>query len=545
MASDFGLEDPVLDFNPRRSKEHGTRDSWEYVLWPAWAYRVVAPSPRRRKLNTFQRAIMGLCRAGLNNNERVAEKLAVHQDLAAFILIELTELGYLDSYGIPTERGLAVIAGDEDDDHDLVCGFVFQDPWTGELWPRFVEQLNYCELEYRDNGFPQLVRGSKGKRRLQSAFMVIPDRIPDPSRPTPKQVMLAVAGQRRAIRQVNQLAEPEDEHDVEVDLSPVRLGRVSFIEDQAAPVFLTTYFYLTGKTGNVADSKDWYACDPFGMGTSNRLRRSAETVMQGKRPLLDVVDRLVAGGVHGGIEEHRAYFELLRMKASRAVDRRLSLNIRVSSAYEELVEMELQRQHAISLGRSCGDTQLKAGLRGCLKSLEALFAGMAQDYPLGDIWRRVYVERTNKKTGRCDWVPFDERKLIRAEFLKAAEQVGFSSSVPESFLNVKPGQVRNVADRGDHWRLRPLVAATLLKAQEDAEHPLRSAAARDPNLLADIDKVAEAGGAAGHAGRSKGSFDDLDDIIESTYKIADVLTGHSPAAKSGAASADGADHGEA
>ena len=542
MASGFGLEDPVLDFGPRRPKEHAKRVAWEYVLWPVWAYRVVAPLPRRRQLNLFQRALMGMCRGGMSSADEIAERLAVHRDLAAFILLELTELGYLDSYGIPTKRGLSVVAEDAEDDQELVSGFIFQDPWSGELWPRFVEELNYCELEFADSGFPQLVWGSKGKRRLQRAFMVLPADIPDSSRPTPGAVIRAISGQHRALKQVGDLSDIEDEHDVDVDLSPVSLTRVSFVEEQATPVFLVTYFYLAD---NVADSGDWFACDPFGMSTSNRLRRRVEQVMQTEPRLQKLLDRLVGRGLHKGLDEHRAWVERLRLQASMEVERRLSVNIRTSSAFGELVDMEFSHQEAMALGKECGGTKFSAALRSCLKSLEALFGAMAQDSPLGDIWHRVYVERVDRKTGRRYLAQCSDKQLNQAKIRRAAEQVGFDPPVPDSLLGVTPGQIRNVAQKGQHWRLRPLVAATLLKAREDEEHPLRPAAARFPGMLTAIDEVATPGAVAGHAGGSESLFDELNDVIEKTYRIATAMVGNSPAAETSASGVEGVDHGEA
>ena len=542
MVRGFVHEDPVLDFGPRRPKEHGKSISWEYLLWPAWAYRVVAPLTRSRRLNAFQRAIIGLCKAGLYGSEEIAERLAVHPDLAAFILVELTDLGYIDIHGVPTDRGASVLAEDDDDGQELVAGFVFQDPWSGELWPRFVEELNYCELEYDDSGFPRVLRGTTGKRRRQGAFMVLPSDILSPSPPTPKAVVRAVAGQGRALRQVDHLAELDDDcDDGGLDLSSLSLNRVSFIEEEASPVFLMTYLYLAD---DVAESGDWYACDPFGMGTSIRLRRRIEHVMQASPPLYNVVDRLVGRGVHEGIEEQRVWVDWLRAKAALAVERRLTVNVRAEPVFGELVDMEFSRQQALALGKDCGGTQLRGALRSCLKSLEALFAGLAHSHPLGDVWKRVYVKKTDRRTGR-KWLEQQRDKgLNRAVFLGAAKMVGFGSSVPESLLHVTPGQIRSVSERGEHWRLRPLVMATILAAQEDTAHPLRSTAVSSPALLQSIDEVAEVGAAAGHAGSGESNFELLERIVQTTYEIVAALIGFSPVSVACADRTDGAEHGE-
>ncbi len=543
MVRGFGREDPVLDFGPRRPKEHGRRASWEHILWPAWGYRVVAPVTRSRRLNVFQRAIIGLCKAGLYGSDEIAHRLGVHPDLAAFVLVELTDLGYIDSHGVPTERGLSVLAEDIDDSQELAAGFVFQDPWSAELWPRFVEELNYCELEYDDSGFPRILRGSAGTPQRLGAFMVLPTGIASPNPPSPKAVVRAASRQGRALRNLGELGDPDDDsYGVGPGLSSLNLSRVSFIEEEAFPVFLLTYLYLPD---DIADGGDWYACDPFGVGTSIRLRRRIEHVMADSPSLYNVVDRLVGRGVHDGIEEQRAWVEKLRTKAAMRVEHRLTVNIRSEPVFDELVDMEFSRQQAIALGKDCGGTVLRGALRNCLKSLESLFAGLAQSNPLGEVWKRLYVERNDKKTGRKRLVQQQDRRLSRAILQSAATAVGFESPCPKALLNVRPGHVRSVAEFGDNWRLRPLVMATVLAAQDDTAHPLRRAASNSPVLLLRIDQVAEIGAKAGHAGTKESNFDVLERTVEMTYGIVANLTGLSLVSDACSDHTDGANDGEA
>src|SRR5690606_42085731 len=60
--------------------------------------------------------------------------------------------------------------------HDAlpISGYVFQVPWSGDLWPRFVESLDYCELEFNENGFPSVLLGTTGKPRRYRTFTVLP-----------------------------------------------------------------------------------------------------------------------------------------------------------------------------------------------------------------------------------------------------------------------------------------------------------------------------------------------------------------------------------
>jgi len=520
MALSFTVEDPVLNFNPRPHARAGKR---EYLLWPAWAYRVVAPRVRPRSLNMFQRAVLGLCRAGVVGVNVVGQKLSIHKDLATFILVELSNLGYIDGNGRPTEQGLLVLAGDTIEMHEMVAGYIFQDPWNGELWPRFVEHMDYCELEYEDSGFPILLLGSPGKPWRQWAFMVRPVGLPDAARPTPASVVAAVSSQRKRMRYANEFMEIDENLDNPYFApSAVHINRVSFVEEKPDPVYLMTYLYLIKEP---AESSDWHACDPFGLGGSVRLRRRVVQTMQSLPPLYKVVNRLVERGLHEGLEEQKRWIDRLRQRAELEVERRLTVNIRESKTFEQIVNMEFSKQEVALLGRDCPESKYKAALRDCSKTLEALFGVISDQHPLGDVWKRVHVERTNRRTSEKNWVPQKDLMLLKEIFRSAAVEVGFQKPIPKSFLNIKPGYIRSVAEYGNRWRLRSLVVACLLAAQLDIDHPLRKAAERDPHLLQCVEEVAHQGGMAGHANDQKVTHDEVNTTVECTYKVISILSG--------------------
>jgi hypothetical protein len=520
MAFNFTREEPVLNFRPRAHVRPAMR---EYVLWPAWAYRVVAPRVRDRRLNMFQRAVLGLCRAGVVRAEIIGQKLAIHQDLAAVILVELTKLGYVDGNGCPTEQGLSALAEDAVEAHDMVAGYVFQDPWNGELWPRFVERLDYCELEYEESGFPTLLLGSTGKPKRLGAFMIFPAGISSVSRPTPTSVVAAVSSHRKRIRYAENLVDwDEDLGEPGYAPSAVHINCVSFVEEEPEPVYLMTYLYLADGSEGIAD---WYACDPFGLGGSVRLRRCVEQIMQTMPPLYDVVNRLVGRGVHEGLEEQIRWVDQLKISAELEVERCLTVNARGHSAFDQIVNMEFAKQEVALLGEDCPGSKRHDALRSCSKALEALFGAIADRHPLEDVWKRVYVTRINQKKGSKYMVPQPDRKWLAEKYRSAAVSVGFEEPIPESLLNIKPGHIRSVAEFGDRWRLRPLVAACLLAAQLDVDHSLRKAARCEPGLLNDVENVAKQGGMAGHASDRAVALDDVERTVECTYTIISVLLG--------------------
>ena len=89
---------------------------------------------------------------------------------------------------------------------------------------------------------------------------------------------------------------------------------------------------------------------------------------------------------------------------------------------------------------------------------------------------------------------------------------------------MKHGQIRAASDYDDAWRLRPLLAATLLRAQTESNHPLRSAAREAPDLLDRIERVAELAGRAAHDdGDDVFSLESVDISVQETLEIVGLL----------------------
>src|SRR5690349_7463447 len=159
MALLFRRETPVLHFGPRLPKDMRWSER-RFVLWPALMYRVVAPEVRDRQLNVLQKTVLGMCRAGVTTVDRIGARLHIHPDLAELVALELHRRGLLGTNGLPTDKGHELFEVETLEASRMVAGHVFQDPWTGDLWPRFIENLDYVELQQNSNtGFPDLVLG--------------------------------------------------------------------------------------------------------------------------------------------------------------------------------------------------------------------------------------------------------------------------------------------------------------------------------------------------------------------------------------------------
>lgn len=520
MALLFRREAPVLHFGPRLPKDPSTnqRMRWSkgkrrFVLWPALMYRVVAPEVRDRKLNVLQKAVLGMCRAGTTSVQRIGERLHIHTDLAALICVELRQRGLLGSNGLPTEKGRELFEEETLDARQMITGHVFQDPWSGDLWPRFIENLDYVELQQNSNGFPDLVLGSKGNPRPERAFMVLPGDLAVPPAPSASEILHVTRRHRSALRR-SESYESADEDDTFAHGGSVILERVSLVDEQPAPVFVTSFMYLP-EGGDLAG--EWLACDPFGLGVSPTLRRALEREMRSSSGLRIVLESMIERSLDEQVQDQQRWSAEIRAMAISNVEKALSINARDLPQYEDLVALEYAHVEAELLGDSCPEHKLRALVGDARRALEATFGAIFERYPPGQVWRRVYADRR----------PVEDDVFCRDVYEASARFVGFHVPLPEALARVRPNHVKSACFPDGNWRLRAAIIAAVLAARDNRSHPLRRAAAQEPRLLDLLDGVARAGGAV-HAGAQRPSLQSVLPVVADVHRAVGLLSGLGP-----------------
>ena len=457
MAS-FDKETPVLRLT------HGKDPQARWVLWPVYAWRVVAPVPKERTLNLFQRAVLGLARASVVRVGDVADHLLIAPNLAALVTQELQNMGMLDYAGGPTKRGLAALDDIEDDPPDEACvGHVLSDPFTGKIWPRFIlGDLPLADVEPNEEGWPVLLSGSAGDPWRDKAFCVLP-RFVEPlvmDRPRAGDVLRAARRHRRQ----------RDMDDVEDDRDVPRLKRVSFVDDSPQP-------YLLALKVQRHPSGDWMVIDPFGHGEAVDLRARLEERLDTQPGLRPWLAPLV------GADLSSPTVAQLQEEAAWKVEERLTLAIR---------QHEPVRERLIAMQRAW---------------LEASDA----DAPL-DKWDDVLVKaqraveralHTLQRAGQDAGPPLyialakSDKRFNRRHLDAIAKELGFNIPLPETLSSVRRGKIQ-YAEQRMSGSLRALVLLALLRADREETHPLRQAAGANPDLLQHLDALASARDRAAH-----------------------------------------------
>ena len=511
MDASFGPETQVLWYAPRAHAKPGRRNDRIYLLWPAWAHRVMAPEISDRLLNPLALSVLHLLAASRLTAREMASRLGIHAELAAFVVADLHGSGYLDdSFGL-ADRGRDLLDDERDAAARLVPGWVFRDPWIESLWPFVARQLSPAATSIDERGYSELSLGTTGKPWTQRAFMQRPPRGAAPKAPDAREILRAASEQRRIDKRLARTDRSRfwDEDGPEpFDPKRMDLRRVVAIEPQAHPVFLATFLYVPQEG---ADREiDWHVCDFFGRADSLYLRRLIVEVADEEPHLAQQLDRVIGRTmIDDSFADYRQRAQQRKAKAQLLLDRALTLDIRCHAIHESVVRLldawlELRQLDACADARHCDNV-----LGECRKVVEGLFAGLREAYPLTGISQRVAKDYAVRV----------------AQYRSAADAIGFTS-LPDLFLKVHPSQLEKVADRGENWRLRPLVVATLLGAQDNLRHPLYAAAVVSPTLLELIDSVATGAGGASHHGIDRALTPaEIESAVNDTLRIVGSLLG--------------------
>ena len=503
IAMRFSKDTPILYYDPRPAIPWSRR---QYFLYPVRTYRIVAPRDSTRRLNILEKAVLGMCRAKVTEVAEIGRHLDIGKDLAALIVSQLSNRGYVDSQGLLTNRGLKAREDEIFIEHDVTAGFVFQDPWTGDLFPRFVEREEYAGVRFNDSGFPELILGTTGKPNYQRAFLPQNIRNTVERQPSPSEILSAVRQHSRTLKNTNRI---KDDEEAWVFQQIPALDRIAFINDEPSELWLTTCIYIPA---NVESANVWNICDPFGLGDSPWLLRKLEkhrrdkTIQGLEKFLLDMVG-----------EQRREEFvnlddwlTLADREASLQVEYKLTPAIKQwDELFEDLVAIERSYIEAKDLTEpKILLDKLKDILVKLQIAAERLFKVLQKEYPPKNCWNRL-SERTEHN---------------RETLNRFAQSAGFTEPLPETLLSVDRNAIRKAANYGT-GSLRALMLATLLATPDNSAHPLKCAAKECPDLLHLLDRLAQMRNSyAGHATNQYAIAQPLEIVdvrqqIDTVYKL--------------------------
>lgn len=502
---DFKKETQIINYNPHSSTRWSKR---RYLLLPAWCYRVVAPRVSSRKINILEKAVLGMCHVGAFTAVEIGEKLDIGTDLAALVIKQLSDRGFINRQGLLTDKGFKILETENLETQDLVAGFIFQDVWTGELFPRFMERQEYIDVKYNNDGYPDLVFGTTGKPDYKRAFMPLPVDNTIKKQPSSSEILQAVRKHSKALRYQN--SEDRDDDDDAWNFEQVPdLKRISFVEEEPIPIWLSTFIYLPE---NEFTSTSWNICDPFGLGDSHRLRRKLE-IQINKNSNLRGVQKLIQEMTGEYADESGTDFndfmQIINEEAEFIVEDKLTLDIRKwDSLFDDLVAMERSHIQAKNLDNQkylfdkLDDILIKAQ-----KTIERLFLIIREEYPTNDNWKIISQ---------------NDRKHNKSILNGIADKLGFDIPLPNSLLYVKWGKIKSASDYGE-GSLRSHLLTALLTARNDSNHPLYLVAQKAPDMLIKLNTLAELRDKSGHSTNQQLEILEVSQQVSTVYDFVAII----------------------
>lgn len=503
----FNQKTPILYYDIKSQQRWRDR---RFFLYPVWMYRVVAPRTTYNKLNILEKAILGLSNAGVQSAEEIGIYLEIHEDLAAHIISELINRKLIDNYGIPTEQGNRLLEDEIFTTEEPVAGYVFQDVWTNELMPRFIDTEERADTRLNASGFPELNLGSIGEPNYQTLIMPRVDNF-SPQTPSSKDILKAVHRHSKAIKKLASNT-PENDDDIPEeswhDFQLHSLKRISFIEEEPTPVWLATFLYIP------QDDPDWLVCDPFGLGDSLWLRKAINKQFE-KNNFRELQKRIL-GMTEKHSEDQGILSELLEIytvEAKQRVEFKLTVGIkRWQDIYSLLVRMEIDRAKIKELDSSSQKaSEIESCLIQCQKVGENIFNYIHPKYLPNNEWQNL---SNRDKQGNQQFIN------------NLAEKIGFIIPLPSTLTNVNKNKVRSASEYGNQ-SLRPHILAALLATRIFPNHPLHHLAEEHPNILTQLDKLAGLRDDSSHASSRASptiTVTEVDHCIHSIYcLVANIL----------------------
>ncbi|WP_020655815.1 hypothetical protein [Massilia niastensis] len=432
----------------KKPAQHGVA-----LLWPVHAYRVQYAEAQGKTLNLFQRAVLGLARAGCREPLEMSTLLGLHQQMVLLILAQCNSHAWIDSQGRPTENGLALLDEEEDRSVDLKAGVLFRDALSGAFWPRIVSMDGLSEIESAAQAgeLPmfRLNRAEGGEIRPH-VFAAHQD-LPAPF--DTRDIQQAYRAYRLDYFNARQLygrAEVGAE---------VRAQGIELMHEQAEPMYV-----LTWVTPDQTGERSWRVCDPLA------LRQQV--------PWLD-----------------DTFDSLLSQPRQQRLARRLATMIGKPQAeqqnvkewmqqLEQELDLELLTEHPWAgreklIGRyfrvlswrtrvmeqAFGRHELESALTDAQKLCEAVCQWIVRRYP-----------------GKTDLIPnvgYRDRAL-NERLLEATELPALTPELIRRLASQDTKKVRDVL-RGRSESLKAMLFAALVTTMDEPEHPFRHLA---PEALA-------------------------------------------------------------
>lgn len=456
MLIEFDRTTPVVDFGATSSPLRC--DSLRWILWPAFAFRVMLPGPSNPPFNIIQRGVLEMCRAGVREIESISKHLALPADLVRFVAEQLRGMDVLDDMRSPTPLALRRLDEINEPSEVEESGYVFVDGHSLRLWPRVHRgSLPVVEAEF-DQGKLKFQRGTQGSPVPVFATVAWPTRGTQPCVPTAYEVQKVARHHARRMRAFRREVSSRD--DADDTLHGLRSKGLRVIGTAPEPVLVAVFVFLPKNT----QQKSWLVTDPCGLGISDVLRDGiAKRAKEGKHKIANVLEEVAGQAWKVDEDDLAAYLS----EATSAAMVRVTQHLGEAAKFLPPDVLRRLADADVRLEGARTAKPIEDFLGNAYAALESVFGWLVSIYPDPSLSSVVGATAA-----------------ANAELLqKIAKQIGFTVSEDvQRILSVTRGNVKGAIEYGNKT-LSGSLAATLLAAQRESNHPLVMLATRAPDTL--------------------------------------------------------------
>jgi hypothetical protein len=496
----FEKDHLVLNFGvPWQTKEI------QYLLWPVLGYRITAPIGQSNShANLIESALLGLVRAGVSDSREIAGLLGIENELVLYICAKLMS-GYqpaLDSHLKLTEAGKRMLDNAEIETRTQKTGWIFQDPWTGEIWSPFVTELPTVPIVGDRNEFPEIDIGTEGRPFTTTPIMITPRGV-STTQPRPEDIL-------RSVRMIGSAHNSDSAEDTNVlSFQPTDIAKIGYLESVPEPMYCLTAVVVDST--NTSNDK-WSIRDPFQPGKDSiRLRRSL-TLRFDEYP---VIPRRIAKMLGIDTDSTTASLGEILMRADVAAE--LEVKSRFGSLadrfamQDRLIDLEKKRRMLAAMGEHADFDQVPLA---CGKVAERVMKLILREFPAPFLSKDLELKRGKK----C-------HQLLNQDTAKSLMLLGYKD-VPNTLLSIDQSRLE-YALRTSKGTLMPLTLAAVLGAHVIEDHPLKRLAKTCPDLLTRIGVIAAGRnpGAHDNDSESKGvhTINDAESLAEDTLLVVESI----------------------
>jgi len=345
-----------------------TRSKCQPILWPLVVHRVLYPETKTNPLNIFQKAVLGLVRAGIKRANDIAELTGLHSELVQLIIAQCISHVWLnDTADELTESGLSVLNDEDNESVNLKSGYLFQDAVTGDFWPRFVPELTQIEERNEDEQYPTFAVNRKTGRYISPYFFrAEKNDLPLLNSESLRKTYRDYIEDFRASQQIGVRFEP---------LSKVKLQGIHYIDSK--PQSANILLWVTSEPG---EEKLWSVKDPFEIRESAWwLEERLPSLLLKYKGLRDTLSRMIDIPDSKSLSNEEWLTEL---------DKRAELDILIEypwinsepdfrTKFARLLKWKVK----INEG-TCEYEDLESAVGECQKLLEVVMQWLISEYPV-------------------------------------------------------------------------------------------------------------------------------------------------------------------